>query len=143
MEPSYEDDSQSPDQPERQLVVIRWPMSARAVGRARGELREALCGWELEGLADTAELVLSELMTNAVRHARTPRGRLIETRYERREEGVRIEVHDASHRIPLTRRAAEEDEAGRGLALVGVLTGQRWGVSSRDGVGKLVWAHVG
>jgi hypothetical protein len=67
----------------------------------------------------------------------------VETRYERTEKGVRIEVHDASHRIPLTRRAAEEDESGRGLALVGVLTDQRWGVSSRDGVGKLVWAVVG
>lgn len=140
MEPSYEDDSHGPDQPERQLVVIRWPMSARAVGRARRELRGVLVEWELEQLTDTAELVLSELMTNAVRHARTPRGRLVETRYERTEKGVRIEVHDASHRIPLTRRAAEEDEAGRGLTLVGVLTDQRWGVSSRDGVGKLVWA---
>jgi serine/threonine-protein kinase RsbW len=104
MEPSYEEGGSSSDQPGRQLVVLRWPMSARVVGRARGELREALRGWGLERLADIAELVLSELMTNAVRHARTPRGRLVETRYERTQEGVRIEVHDASCRVPPARK---------------------------------------
>ncbi|UWE11553.1 ATP-binding protein [Actinacidiphila bryophytorum] len=126
----------------QELVVTRWPLSARSVGRARGELRGALRAWGLERLAEPAELVLSELLTNAVRYARTPAGRLVETRYQRMPDGIRIEVHDANDRMPQMRRAADDDEGGRGLALVDVLTGRRWGVSSRQGVGKLVWALV-
>ncbi|WUH90043.1 ATP-binding protein [Streptomyces sp. NBC_00433] len=124
-------------------VVARWPLSGRSVARARRELRGTLSTWGLDHLADPAELVLSELLTNAVRHARTPAGRLVETRYERMPEGIRIEVHDANDRLPQMRRPADDDEGGRGLALVDVLTGRRWGVSSRQGVGKLVWALVG
>ncbi|WP_329182270.1 ATP-binding protein [Streptomyces sp. NBC_01477] len=124
-------------------VVSRWPLTAYSVGCARHELRAALSGWGLDHLADPAEIVLSELLTNAVRHARAPRGRLVETRYERQKHAIRIEVHDANDRPPQRRRPADDDEGGRGLALVDALTEQRWGVSSRQGVGKLVWAVVG
>lgn len=127
----------------RPLVVRQWPLTARAVGRARRELRGALVEWKLGELTESAELVLSELMTNAVLHARSPRGRLVETRYERTATGVRIEVHDANNRIPHVGRPGDEDEYGRGLVLVDALTDRRWGVSSRQGVGKLVWAHLG
>lgn len=123
-------------------VVTRWPLIGSSVGRARRELRGTLGGWGLDHLADPAELVLSELLTNAVRHARTPAGRLVETRYERMPEGVRIEVHDANDGLPQMQRAGDDDEGGRGLALVDALTGRRWGVSSRQGVGKLVWALI-
>jgi anti-sigma regulatory factor (Ser/Thr protein kinase) len=126
-----------------EAVVTRWPLSGRSVGRARRELRGTLSAWGLDHLAEPAELVLSELLTNAVRYARSPAGRQIETRFERTADGIRIEVHDANDRLPQMRRAADDDEGGRGLALVDVLTGRRWGVSSRQGVGKLVWALVG
>ncbi|CAG6396141.1 ATP-binding protein [Streptomyces cocklensis] len=124
-------------------VVARWPLSGRSVGRARRELRGTLSAWGLDHLTEPAELVLSELLTNAVRYARTPAGRLVETRLERTPDGIRIEVHDANDRLPQMQRAADDDEGGRGLALVDVLTERRWGVSSRQGVGKLVWALVG
>lgn len=126
-------------------VVARWPLAGESVGRARRELRATLTLWGLDHLADPAELVLSELLTNTVRHARTPAGRLVETRYERLPQGngIRIEVHDANSRLPQMKRAADDDEGGRGLALVDALTGRRWGVSSRQGVGKLVWALIG
>jgi anti-sigma regulatory factor (Ser/Thr protein kinase) len=131
-------------QPAAEVIVRRWPPSPRSVARARRDLRAALDHWGLEGLAAVAELVLSELVTNAVRHARVPSGRQIETRYERDcEGGLRIEVHDATARMPWMRQAGEDAEGGRGLALVDALTAGRWGVSSRAGVGKLVWAHVG
>lgn len=142
MEPPYKEPL-SPDEEGRALVVSRWPLTGLAVRKARGELRDTLKEWKLEDLADPAELVLCELMTNALRHARSPRGRLVETRFERVATCVRIEVHDANDRIPQMRRAADDDEGGRGLALVDALTGRRWGVSSRQGVGKLVWALVG
>jgi anti-sigma regulatory factor (Ser/Thr protein kinase) len=124
-------------------VVTSWPNSPRTAGRARHQLRDTLKGWGLEDLTDTAELVLSELVTNATRHARTPRGRLIETRYERYPDAVRIEVHDADETWPQIAKPSEEDECGRGLALVDALTGEQWGVSARPGPGKLVWARVG
>jgi anti-sigma regulatory factor (Ser/Thr protein kinase) len=143
MEPPYKEPL-SPDEKGRPLVVSRWPLTGPSVRKARRELRGTLGEWGLDGLAESAELVLSELMTNALRHARSPRGRLVETRYERVGGGcVRIEVHDANDRIPQMRRAADDDEGGRGLALVDALTERRWGVSSRQGVGKLVWALVG
>jgi two-component sensor histidine kinase len=99
-----------------------------------------LDAWGLAQLAGTAELIVSELVTNAVRHAREPRGRLIWTRFERFECGVRIEVHDASDCKPECREVSAEAEGGRGLVLVDSLTGGRWGVSSREGVGKMIWA---
>jgi serine/threonine-protein kinase RsbW len=124
------------------VSVRRWPNNRRCVGRARRDLRDVLTAWGLEELTDSAELVLSELVTNAVRHARSPLGRHIETRYERADGGVRIEVHDANERWPELQKADAEAEAGRGLMLVDVITGQRWGASEREGVGKLVWAVV-
>jgi anti-sigma regulatory factor (Ser/Thr protein kinase) len=99
-----------------------------------------LVAWGLGHLADGAELALSELLTNSLRHARKPCGRQIETRYERMAGGVRIEVHDANETWPVLRKASMDEESGRGLALVDALTGGRWGVSEREGVGKLVWA---
>jgi anti-sigma regulatory factor (Ser/Thr protein kinase) len=121
-------------------VLKTWPRTARTVGRTRHALARDLDEWGLAHLAGTAELVLSELVTNAVNHARSPRGRRIGTRFERLEHGVRIEVHDASERKPELQRASADDESGRGLALVDVLTDGQWGVSARQGPGKLVWA---
>jgi serine/threonine-protein kinase RsbW len=101
-----------------------------------------LDGWGLGELADAAELLVSELLTNAVRHARTPRGRQIETRYERLAHGVRIEVHDANEELPVPRNPDEDAGSGRGLVLVEAITGGRWGVGERKGIGQLVWAVI-
>jgi anti-sigma regulatory factor (Ser/Thr protein kinase) len=123
------------------VVISRWPPSRRSVPRARRELVATLEAWAMSELRDTAELVLCELLTNAVRHAGGPSGRHIETRYCRlAADRVRLEVHDSGSALPALRRASDTDEEGRGLALVDVLTAHQWGVSSRNGVGKLVWA---
>jgi two-component sensor histidine kinase len=81
-----------------------------------------------------------ELVTNAVEHAHPPYGHLIATRLERLDCGVRIEVHDANDNKPERLDVSADDESGRGLALVDVLTSGRWGVSDREGSGKMVWA---
>jgi hypothetical protein len=54
------------------VLVQRWTHSALCVGQARGELRRTLEAWHLAELSERAELVLSELLTNAVRHANVP-----------------------------------------------------------------------
>lgn len=122
-------------------VMRRWARHPRCVGLARMELRKALAGWGLVVIEDAALIVLSELVTNAVRHARVSPGREIETRYLRASGGVRIEVHDAADAW-LEKRAFDADsEDGRGLGLIAALADQ-WGVSERVGVGKAVWAVV-
>lgn len=121
-------------------VVLRWRQTARSVGRARAELRTALARWGLGCIEDAASLVLSELLTNAVRHGGVP-GREIETRYIPMPEGLRIEVHDASEMRPLMAMRGEDATGGRGLPVVDVLA-ERWGVTDRTGPGKLVWAEL-
>ncbi len=123
-------------------LVHRWRRDPRTVGRARRLLLRHLNAWDMEGLADTAELVVSELVTNAVQHAHGPDDALVETRFERLPSGaLRIEVHDVNGNRPELRRLSADAESGRGLALVEALTGGRWGVSGREGVGKLLWAE--
>jgi anti-sigma regulatory factor (Ser/Thr protein kinase) len=102
-----------------------------------------LDGWGLAGLADAAELVLSELLTNAVRHS-AARTREVGTSYERDGTGgVRLEVSDGSPVTPQLRTAALDAENGRGLGLVDMVTGGRWGVASNPhGGGKTVWARI-
>ncbi|WUH93800.1 ATP-binding protein [Streptomyces sp. NBC_00433] len=123
------------------VVARRWTQAPKNVQRARAELSRHLVQWGCPvEVIDSAAVVLSELFTNALRHAREPRGRHIETRFHRGEFSVRIEVHDANDAKPERREATDDDESGRGLELVDALTSGQWGISSRVGVGKMVWA---
>ncbi|GAA3395377.1 ATP-binding protein [Streptomyces roseoviridis] len=125
---------------EREPIVKRWPQGPRSVPLARRALREALDDWGLRDLQDAASLVLSELLTNAVRHGRVP-GREIETRFVSNPVGLRIEVHDASEHRPLMALPAPDAGGGWGLPLVDTLS-EKWGVCDREGPGKLVWAEL-
>ncbi|MFE3829905.1 ATP-binding protein [Streptomyces sp. NPDC059092] len=123
-------------------VVLRWNRHPSSVGLARLELRKALAGWGLSRLEDSALLILSELLTNAARHARVSPGREIETRYLTGPHGLRIEVHDASREQPRPQAPELDACEGRGLVIVEALADQ-WGVSEREGgVGKVVWATL-
>ncbi|MFF4408970.1 ATP-binding protein [Streptomyces sp. NPDC001262] len=127
-----------PGEANRQALTRRWARHPRCVGLARAELRTVLADWGLRSLEDPALLVLSELLTNAVRHAHVSPGREIETSFRREGNGVRIAVDDAdSERWPELRD--QHGEGGRGLILVRGLA-DRCGVSHRRGVGKSVWA---
>ncbi|POX63026.1 hypothetical protein C3492_12660 [Streptomyces sp. Ru62] len=107
------------------------PASART---ARSLATRQLARWGLEKLAATTELIVSELVANAVLHARGPvRLKLI------RHQALVCEVADGSTVAPRPRQARPYDENGRGLLLVARLA-RRWG-SRRTPDGKLVWAE--
>ncbi|MEU8708488.1 SpoIIE family protein phosphatase [Streptomyces sp. NPDC048565] len=106
-----------------------------APGRARRLARRALSRWGLEDLTDEMELLVSEVVTNAVRYAERPVTlRLLRT------DILRCEVGDDSPQLPRQRRARETDEGGRGLFLVNRLA-RRWG-ATRLSTGKVVWFEM-
>ncbi|MFD8351116.1 ATP-binding protein [Streptomyces coelicoflavus] len=125
----------------------RLPRHARSVGRARALFREQAASWELPpDVTDTAELLLSELMTNAYRHAKVPVGREIWARCILTDDHLRITVTDADTTLPqpapAPAPACPDDESGRGLALVASLAAD-WGAQKRArGIGKEVWFEV-
>ncbi|MFE4174211.1 ATP-binding protein [Streptomyces sp. NPDC056909] len=127
--------------PTSNRVVLRWSTDPRCVAYARMELRKALADWGLSVLEDSAVLILSELLTNAGRHARVTPEQTIETRYFRSSGALRIEVHDASPERPQPRTPDAEASDGRGLLLVEALADE-WGVAERCGQGKVVWASL-
>jgi serine/threonine-protein kinase RsbW len=104
-------------------------------------LRKNLVDWGLARVENTAALVLSELLTNAVRHACASPGREIETRFVVLGDRLRIEVHDAADERPIARASGISKGGGRGIFLVAALA-DAWDVAPRDGVGKVVWAEV-
>ncbi|WP_411105653.1 SpoIIE family protein phosphatase [Streptomyces sp. cmx-4-9] len=107
-----------------------------APGRARRFARRALARWGLEELQDSLELLVSEVVTNAVRYAERPVTlRLLRT------DVLRCEVGDDSPQLPRQRRARDTDEGGRGLFLVNRMA-RRWG-ATRLSSGKVVWFELG
>jgi PAS domain S-box-containing protein len=117
--------------------VASWVLTSTpaVASRARELVRGQLARWDLERLVDTTELLVSELVTNALRHARGP----IELRLMR-ADGLVCEVADALEAAPQMRRARSTDEGGRGLHLVNQLAG-RWGTRGTAS-GKIVWFEL-
>ncbi|MFF7274960.1 ATP-binding SpoIIE family protein phosphatase [Streptomyces griseorubiginosus] len=118
--------------------VAAWDVDAdpAAVARARRSVARQLAAWGLDDLGFVTELVVSELVTNAVRYGRPPiRLRLI------RDSSLLCEVSDAGSTTPHLRRARAFDEGGRGLLLVAQLA-ERWGTRHAR-QGKTVWAELG
>lgn len=119
------------------------PRHHKSAGFARRLLRTFLANQtEGEQFTYTGELVLGELVANAVLHAKTPPGRLIFIRFDLRPDALRIEVHDADLGQPVLRPPADDSESGRGLWLVSQLAAE-WGCCPRPGgIGKMVWALI-
>ena len=110
--------------------------ASRAVGDARRFLREVLSEWGEDGFDFGAPLVLTELVTNAVLHARTP----YDVRVSLDGGHLAIEVRDCNSHLPRQRHYRRDATTGRGLLLVSELCSD-WGVRQVDD-GKVVWAHV-
>ncbi|CAM5646959.1 SpoIIE family protein phosphatase [Streptomyces atroolivaceus] len=113
-----------------------WDLAAdpAVVSYARKRAAAQLTAWGLDDAVFTTELVVSELVTNAIRYGGEPiRLRLI------RDTALICEVFDGSSTAPHLRRARIFDEGGRGLLLVASLT-ERWG-TRYTGTGKTIWAE--
>ncbi|ARF59252.1 SpoIIE family protein phosphatase [Streptomyces gilvosporeus] len=117
--------------------VATWdvPSDPAAVAGARAQALNRLADWGLHDIAFTIEVLVSELVTNAIRYGRPPiQLRLIRTSV------LICEVSDGSSSAPHLRRARTLDEGGRGLFLVAQLA-ERWGSRHHAG-GKTIWAEI-
>ncbi|WUO34997.1 SpoIIE family protein phosphatase [Streptomyces sp. NBC_00286] len=117
-----------------QVAAWALPSDPAIVAAARAQTSRQLATWGLEDAAFITELVVSELVTNAIRYGAVPIGlRLI------RDRALICEVSDASNTAPHLRRARVFDEGGRGLHMVAQLT-QGWG-TRQTATGKTIWAE--
>ncbi|MBO8193579.1 SpoIIE family protein phosphatase [Streptomyces oryzae] len=117
--------------------IAQWdvPSDPEAVAPVRAACMSQLTEWGLEETAFTAELILSELITNAIRYGAPPvTVRLLCDRY------LTCEVSDSSSTAPHLRRATTVDEGGRGLFLIAQLA-QHWGTRYTP-EGKTIWAEL-
>ena len=126
----------------------QWPLRSflelgalpSAVPCARYHCRQVLWEWRLTGLAQSAELLVSELVTNAITASRSA-GSDCPVRLWLLSDAaqVLIVVWDASPHLPARADASPEAEAGRGLLLVEMISDQ-WGTCATPPCGKTVWA---
>lgn len=120
----------------RQLLLPVAPPAARLARRATCE---ALLSWGIAHLQETAVLLVSELVTNAVRHARTDIPTMV-LRLEAAQATLRIEVEDGDPRWPQPCQPTVRGESGFGFVLVEALA-RKWGI--RDtAAGKAVWVEL-
>ncbi|WP_413098451.1 SpoIIE family protein phosphatase [Streptomyces sp. Inha503] len=113
------------------------PADPAEVARARAQCLRQLAAWDLDEVGFVVELIVSELVTNAIRYGNAPLClRLL-------RDGYRVlicEVSDCGHTSPHLRRAGLDDEGGRGLFLVAQLTA-RWGTRYTPD-GKTIWTEI-
>jgi len=132
-----------------------WPLQTRlelaahptAPGVVRGHVGAVAREWDLAGLADTAELLASELASNAVQASQRLKARadlavVPVVRLWLTSDGTSMVIHiwDASEDMPARQNAAADDEGGRGLMLVDALA-KDWG-TYRKTDGKVVWCLI-
>ncbi|MDH6627878.1 anti-sigma regulatory factor (Ser/Thr protein kinase) [Streptomyces sp. LBL] len=135
-------------------VTVRMFFQQLSATRRGARLARHLATYQLDvwgipfgsDVSDNVALVVAELASNAVLHARVP-GRDFALRLEHRTDALRIEVADArgdrhvAAQLPAAGATDPTTDHGRGLVIVDVLA-SRWGVNDRPGPGKVVWADI-
>lgn len=130
----------SPSWPWVSSLELRALPTAVACGRLHAT--QMLWEWKLDHLADDGQTLVSELLTNAVRAARTARGAgLVTLRLLANQQQLIIEVWDTSPHDPQPMRPDVQAEHGRGLAIVQALT-NRWGHQRLSVNRKVVWCEL-
>ena len=123
-------------------VACRLRRDPAQVGVAREQTRKAVADWGLGEHSDVAELIVSELATNALRHGDGS----IEVLLSYSGGKLRVAVHDDAHGRPVRQRASADDERGRGLVLLDGLAelygGERGLVNDPAGPGKTVYVAM-
>jgi two-component sensor histidine kinase len=117
------------------VVTVDLPPHPSSATRARRIAREQVAACPVE-VVETVALLVTELVSNAVLHARTDLRLEIEIEHDR----VRLRVEDRSVGAPTVRHYETDDATGRGLALVEMLA-TSWGVDRVAG-GKAVWCEI-
>lgn len=115
-----------------------------AVPCARGHIRSVAREWNLKELADTAELLTSEIVTNAVRasrHLRAWEPPVIRLWVISDRTSIVIRVWDGNDEMPVRRNPAPHDESGRGLEIIDTLAAD-WSAYRDPQGGKVVWALI-
>ncbi|NPC98337.1 response regulator [Nocardioides sp. zg-DK7169] len=126
-----------PARPSRaQTAELDLPQDLASVREARSLVRSTLATWDLEHLHDEACLVVSELATNAINHARSS----FLVRLSLNPTTVRIEVGDGGRGTPEPQPHSATREGGRGMLLVAAMSAS-WGID-RSEDGKVVWAEL-
>lgn len=119
--------------PPDRSAAWRLPGEPRQVAHCRRLVRDTLASWSLTAFTETVELLVSELVTNAIQHA----GGEIRLRLQRDEDALLCEVCDQTRNPPELQELSATAERGRGILLVNELSG-RWG-HRRTASGKIVW----
>ncbi len=119
-------------------LQLTLPDSSRPVRLSRQVTREVLVAWRLAHVEETAVLLVSELVTNAARHARHTDAITLEL--EAAGSCLRIEVYRCRPGLTAPRTQGEFDESGFGFTLVDSLA-DRWGIRETV-IGKTVWAEL-
>lgn len=114
-------------------AVTSLPPNDYSAARGRRFVRDALVSCALPELVDTAVLLASELITNAVLHGRSE----VELTVEVNRAGVKVSTADLNSRMPVMQSADEFALDGRGIAIVNLMASQ-WGVTATED-GKVVW----
>jgi len=121
---------------------VRWvclPPDPESSARCRHFIGSAFGDWGLPEGLDDAQLLVSELCSNVIRHAGTTM--VVTVRWAPDERIVRVSVHDGSTLMPLVRAQSDVASSGRGLRIVGGVA-RRWG-SHPSALGKTVWFELG
>ncbi len=116
---------------------IEFECDQRMAAVARAFVAGRLVAWEADEGIDEALLVVSELVSNAVVHARTA----VQVRVLYDGAAIRLEVRDENSRLPALASCPVDATSGRGLALIGALSSS-WGIEL-TGEGKVIWAQIG
>ncbi|MBP5939383.1 ATP-binding protein [Streptomyces acidiscabies] len=122
----------------RLRCVLPFEAAPAEVSLLRRAVAKQLSQWGMPAAVDEAELLVTELVTNVVKHV--GEGVAATLVLESGGERLRVEIHDRSNAVPVLRGAGCDEECGRGLHLLGALAAD-WG-TALTAVGKAVWCEI-